>query len=204
MFSVFLSLFSLISFTLALFLVSFFFSSPSPSCTHLCFFLFNISFQKEEGKLDMISDHMILICVLALCIHFFILSPLISISFPQLIFLLFSVKFCFSSNFFSICRVCCLSCFVHSHLMLCPSLSSPLLPILYPFPLTPPSCFLTFSSSCFPLSWFMHYINSSFAFSSSVDSPFPLLTLYFLNLRLTFFYFLLPILHFLHPLIHFL
>lgn len=135
---------------------------------------------------------------------FFILSPLISISFPQLIFLLFSVKFSFSSNFFSICRVCCLSCFVHSHLMLCPSLSSPLLPILSPFPLTPPSCFLTFSSSSFPLFWFMHYIKSSFAFSSSVDSPFPLLTLHFLNLRLTFFYFLLPILHFLHPLIHFL
>lgn len=62
------------------------------------------------------------------------LSFLLSFPFPQLIFLLFSVKFCFSSNFFSICRVCCLSCFVHSHLMLCPSLSSPLLPILYPFP----------------------------------------------------------------------
>lgn len=106
-------------------------------------------------------------------------------SFPFAVFVVFLVLFILTSS--------CVLLFLPLYFLSFTPFPSHHLPVSLPF-----------SSSSFPLSWFMHYINSSFAFSSSVESPFPLLTLHFLNLRLTFFYFLLPILHFLHPLIHFL
>lgn len=67
----------------------------------------------------MISD-LILICVLALCAHsFYPFSFHFHFLSPTYICPL-SVIFSFSSNFFPLCCVCYLSCFVHSLLMFCP------------------------------------------------------------------------------------